>query len=169
MFNRKTDYARNKKDGSAIVYCDAEGRIIRLTRKDFSSLEVFLKWKAWSDASYHIIEKADHLYADKTCSLESLPEASAAVSSTEDVLSMQLDLQERTIIYGLVSKAMDACLTESQRRRFWLYYVDGLTETEIALAENVQQQNISKSIRVARKKLQTFFRKQGVKSPFSPR
>lgn len=111
MFNRKTDYARNKKDSSAIVYCDAEGRIIRLTRKDFSSLEEFLKWKAWSDASYHIIEKADHIYGNNTLSLESLPETAAAVSSTEDVLSMQLDLLERTALYGLVSNAMDTCLT----------------------------------------------------------
>ncbi len=169
MFNRKTDYARNKKDGSAIVYCDAEGRIIRLTRKDFSSLEEFLKWKAWSDASYHIIEKADHIHGNNNISLSGLSEAAAAVPSPEETMTQRHIAQGREALCRLLAFAMDTCLTETQRRRFWLYHVDGLTENEIALAENVQQQNVSKSIRAARKKLQTFFRKQGVKTPFSRR
>ena len=169
MFNRKTNYALNKLDSEAIVYIDAEGIIVRLTREDFSSLEEFLKWKAWSDASYHIIEKADHLYADHTLSLSGLPEAAAAVPSPEVMLTDRHNDRERKRLRRLLARAMDACLTETQRRRLWLYHVDGLTEKEIALAENVQQQNVSKSIRAARKKVQTFFRKQGVKTPFQPR
>ncbi len=169
MFNRKTDYARNKKDRTAIVYCDADGRITRLTREDFVSLEEFLRWKAWSDACYHIMEKADHLYADNTLSLDNLSEAAVAVSPLEDAVLRQEETAKRDTDYRLLASAMETCLTETQRRRFWLYHVDGLNEYEIARAENVQQQNISKSIRAARKKLQTFFRKQGVKNPFSPR
>ena len=69
MFNRKTDYSLNKLDSDTIVYIDAEKTIVRLTREDFSILEEFLKWKAWSDANYHITEKANHLYADHTLSL----------------------------------------------------------------------------------------------------
>lgn len=169
MFNKKTDYALNKLDSDAIVYIDAEKTIVRLTREDFSSLEDFLKWKAWSDANYHITEKADHLYADHTLSLTGLPEAVAAVPSPEVTLTERHNDRERKCLHRLMVKAMDSCLTETQRRRLWLYHVDGLTEKEIALAENVQQQNVSKSIRAARKKVQTFFRKQGVKTPFQPR
>lgn len=49
MYNRNTDHARNKRDAEAIVYQDAGGNTIRLTRGDFASEEEFLLWKAWSD------------------------------------------------------------------------------------------------------------------------
>lgn len=58
MYNRNTDHARNKRDADAIVYQDASGNTIRLTRADFASEEEFLIWKAWSDADYHRTEKA---------------------------------------------------------------------------------------------------------------
>ena len=45
MFNRKSDYALNKKDISAIVYIDSDKHIIRLTREDFTSEDEFLRWK----------------------------------------------------------------------------------------------------------------------------
>ena len=53
MFNRKSNYALNKKDPNAIVYMDANDTIIRLTCKDFVSEEEFLKWKTLSDEDYH--------------------------------------------------------------------------------------------------------------------
>lgn len=43
MFNRKSSYALNKKDSSAIVYIDANDNVIRLTREDFASEEEFQK------------------------------------------------------------------------------------------------------------------------------
>ena len=48
MFNRKSDYALNKKDATAIVYIDADKHIKRLTHEDFSSEEEFLRWKSWA-------------------------------------------------------------------------------------------------------------------------
>ena len=45
MFNRKSNYALNKKDPDAIVYMDANEVIVRLTREDFASEKEFLKWK----------------------------------------------------------------------------------------------------------------------------
>lgn len=47
MFNRKSIYALNKKDPNAIVYTDADGNLIRLTRDDFSNEEEFLRWKRY--------------------------------------------------------------------------------------------------------------------------
>ena len=49
MFDKKSSYALNKKDPDAIVYTDADRRIIRLTREDFDTEADFLKWKAWSE------------------------------------------------------------------------------------------------------------------------
>ena len=59
MFNRKSSYALNKKDASAIVYIDANENIIRLIREDFASEEEFQKWKSWSDENYHTEDKRD--------------------------------------------------------------------------------------------------------------
>lgn len=61
MFDRKSDFALNKKDPDAIVYKSSTGVHIRLTRLDFASLEEFEKWKHWSDEDYHSTEKANHV------------------------------------------------------------------------------------------------------------
>ena len=39
MQDRKSIYSLNKADGDAIVYIDAEGHTIRLTRQDFATAE----------------------------------------------------------------------------------------------------------------------------------
>ena len=41
MQDRKSIYSLNKADGDAIVYIDAEGHTIRLTRRDFATAEEF--------------------------------------------------------------------------------------------------------------------------------
>ena len=47
-------------------------------------------------------------------------------------------------------------LTDTQFRRLWMYHVDGKTEEEIAEIEGVAQQQISKSILAAEKKIKKF-------------
>ena len=59
MYNKKSDYAINKRNPDAIVYTDADKNEIKLTRDDFTSEEEFLRWKAWSDAEYKQAEKND--------------------------------------------------------------------------------------------------------------
>lgn len=44
MFNKKSEYAQNKREKDSIIYISVNGRI-RLTRADFSSEEEFLRWK----------------------------------------------------------------------------------------------------------------------------
>ena len=48
MFNKKSEYAQNKREKDSIIYISVNGRI-RLTRSDFASEEEFLRWKQWSD------------------------------------------------------------------------------------------------------------------------
>lgn len=157
MFNKKTDYALNKLDSAAIVYADAEGTIVRLTCEDFSSLEEFLKWKTWSDANYHITEKADHVYADHTLSLDGLSEAAAATPSPELIEeTRQASRRHRRMCAELVLE-LRAYLTETQFRRLWMYYVEGMSGRQIAKHEGVGQQRISKSIVAARRKAKKYF------------
>ncbi len=49
--------------------------------------------------------------------------------------------------------AVRTVLTETQYRRLWMRYVDELSEVEIAALENVSQQRISASLRLARRKI----------------
>lgn len=104
MFNRKSIYALNKKDPNALVYTDADGNLIRLTRDDFASEEEFLCWKKVSDADYHGEEKADHLYYDGTLSLEGLSEEAIAVPSAEEGYIAEIHYGLRGFLYLVRSR-----------------------------------------------------------------
>ena len=158
MFNRKSIYALNKKDPNAIVYTDVDGNLIRLTRDDFSNEEDFLRWKKISDMDYHGEEKVDHLYYDGTLPLESLAEEVIAVPSAEEGYITEIDLSERHLLENLLLEGMGTKLTERQRTRLWLYCINGVTAAEIASFEGIAQQNVSKSIASAKKKLKKFLK-----------
>ena len=139
MFNRKSIYARNKKDPDAIVYMDANEVIIRLTREDFASEEEFLKWKSWSDGNYHTEDNQDVVEGKHNTSIDDLSEA-----------------ERRRAASAMVSQIRDK-LTETPFRRIWMYYVGGMTVDEIGRIEGIRHQNISKSIGSAMKKIKKFF------------
>ena len=156
MFDPKSDYALNKMAPDAIVYKDAAGEVTRLTLADFSGPEEFQRWKAWSDENYHDIEKATHVFYNHTCSLHSLSEKAIAVLSPEEAMMEDQEQQERRELRRMLIKGLDSCLTPVQRRRLWLYCVDGLTEDAIALAENVAQQSVAECLRRAKENLKKF-------------
>ena len=159
MFDPKSDYALNKKDPDAIVYIDAAGTLTRLTLADFSSLEEFQRWKAWSDESYHQIENAGIALSKRTLSLHGLSEKATAVQSPEDTLMETLEQQEREEMRRLLMEGLDNCLTSAQRRRLWLYFVDGLTVRQIAEAEGVQHPSIVECLAAAKKKLLEYLKR----------
>ena len=163
MFNRKSIYALNKKDPNAIVYTDADGNLIRLTRDDFASEEEFLRWKKLSDADYHGEENADHLYYDGTLSLEGLSEEAIATPSAEEGYIAVINLSERQLLGKLLLEGMGDKLTENQRKRLWLYCVDGLTLREIADTEDANHANIRKSILRAKEILKNFLENRDTK------
>ena len=157
MFDPKSDYALNKKDPDAIVYINAAGTLTQLTLADFSSLEEFQQWKAWSDESYHQIENADLALSKRTLSLRGLSEKATAVQSPEDTLIETLEQQEREEMRRLLMQGLENCLTPAQRRRLWLHCVEGLTVRQIACLEHTSHQNIVKSIKAAKKKILKVF------------
>ena len=162
MFNRKSIYALNKKDANAIVYTDADGNLIRLTRGDFASEEEFLHWKKLSDADYHGEEKADHLYYDGTLSLEGLSdEAIAIVSAEEDFIAKIISAHRKEQI-DLLMVGIEQELTKVQRSRIISYYFEGISEVDIAEKEGVAQQSVSECLLTAKKKLEKFLKKHPV-------
>lgn len=156
MVNKNSIYALNKKDTDAIVYPSANGKLIRVTREDFPSEEEFLAFKKWSDENFHEEEKLDHREANHVLSADDLSEAALAVPAADVVMERQyIRAERRRQASEAVVKLKDK-LTDTQFRRLWMYHVDGKTEEEIAEIEGVAQQQISKSIIAAEKKIKKF-------------
>ena len=63
MFDKRSDYALNHLDKTAIVCQSVIGEHIRLTCGDFTSEEEFLQWKSWFDDDYHKIQLAGMMTA----------------------------------------------------------------------------------------------------------
>ena len=157
MFNRKSIYALNKKDPDAIVYMDANEVIVRLTHEDFASEEEFLKWKSWSDGNYHTEDNQDVVEGKHNTSIDGLSEAAFSIPAVDVCMEQAHDQAEA--IHRSVRKVTQIRkhLTDTQFRRVWMYFVDGMTVDEIGAAEGVSHQNISKSIGAAMKKMKKLF------------
>lgn len=83
MFNKKSEYAQNKREKDSIIYISVNGRI-RLTRADFASEEEFLRWKQWSDEDYYETERRGRGYYDNGVPLDENISAAGSVESAED-------------------------------------------------------------------------------------
>ena len=160
MPDRKSIYTLNKKDPEAIVYTDADRQIIRLTRADFDTEADFLKWKAWSDENYHDEEKSDHVEDNHTAPLD---EKSGAADGPEVIIEQRIEKQAQERYTAKTVIRIKGQLTEKQFRRLWLYCVGGLTQQQIAEAEEVGQRRISTSITGAIKKIREIFTGEGQK------
>ena len=66
------------------------------------------------------------------------------------------DRLDREQLRQLLLAGLDSCRPATQRRRLWLYCVEGWTEKRISLSENVTQQSVSECIAAARKKIFIF-------------
>ena len=152
MYDRKSDYALNKQDRDAIVCGSVTGVHIRLTRSDFSSEEEFKKWKAWSDRDYHTAEKAGRAYYDNR-----LPLADWAVPNAPSAEELLLEADGTDTARAALIQRVRNGLTEKQYRRLRLYYLEGLSEREIARLEGVGQQRVSRSIRTGKKAMEKIF------------
>ena len=160
MPDRKSIYTLNKKDPEAIVYTDADRQIIRLTRADFDTEADFLKWKAWSDENYHDEEKSDHVEDNHTAPLD---EKAGAADGPEVIIEQRIEKQAQERYTAETVIRIKGQLTEKQFRRLWLYCVGGLTQQQIAEAEEVGQRRISTSITGAIKKIREIFVGEGQK------
>ena len=160
MPDRKSIYTLNKKDPEAIVYTDADKHIIRLTRADFDTEADFLKWKAWSDENYHDEEKSDHVEDNHTAPLD---EKAGAADGPEVIIEQRIEKLAQDQYAAETVIRIKGHLTDKQFRRLWLYCVGGLTQQQIAEAEEVGQRRISTSITGAIKKIREIFVGEGQK------
>ena len=139
MFHKKSDFAENRRNPNRIVYQTVNGPI-HLTRQDFDSEAEFQRWKEWSDQNYHEMEQ-ENRFSDRHARAEGVSEQALQIQS------FQLAYQ-----YG------KRTLTKTQQRRLALY-ARGMKVGELAKAEGVPHQDISKSIAAAKRKLIKFINK----------
>lgn len=163
MFNRKSEHALNKKDSTAIVYTDAYGNIIRLTKDDFGSVKEFRKWKNWANMKNHSEEKKEHIHHNHTIPLSLIEGVTGMVPNAETDMIFSDEREQQIRQAGILIKRMKGCLSEKQYRRLWLYHVEKMDTYQIAAIEGITHQSISESLQSARKKIMKYLKKRPAK------
>lgn len=156
MQDKNSIYALNKRDPDAIVYLD-RGKPIRVTEEDFAAETEFPKLKAWSDENYHETEKKNHVESNHTVSVEGIRESALATEGPEDRMERKFEREQAKGEAIEKADRIRKLLTEKQFKRLWLYYIEEMTEEEIAAAEKTSQQAVSKSIRQAEERIKKIF------------
>lgn len=157
MFNRLSNYSRNKQEQNAIVYCDAFGNVINLTADDFGSEEEFRNWKSWSDENYHIEDKLEVVERIHTVPIDLVSDAALIVPGIDVVLIRQLERAEKFRQATVMIAQFKDKLTETQFRRLCLYFIDEMSIDQIGIREGVTHQAVSLTINAAIKKIKKYF------------
>ena len=158
MFHKKSDFTENRRDSNRIVYQTVNGPI-HLTRQDFDSEAEFQRWKEWSDQNYHEMEQ-ENRFSDRHLEMNEYIEATAVLldfvheARAEGVSEQALQIQSFQLAYQYGKRT----LTKTQQRRLALF-ARGMKVGELAKAEGVPHQDISKSIAAAKRKLIKFINK----------
>lgn len=159
---KDSDYALNKFS-EGIVYRFAD-RIVEITLEDYlaenpgKTTDDFLELKALSDEIYHqqVIDE------NRTSRLD------VSINGLEETEQLSVPALDSDLIHKSdTKKAKEAAkwllgsgeLTEIQRRRFLLHFVEGLSYRQIAGREGVHFTSVHESIEAATAKLQKFFKK----------
>ena len=157
-----SDYAVNKFSPN-IVYRFAEGTV-EVTLQDYlhgnpgKTEQDFAELKALSDEIYHEQDLEDTRYGKRARTLKSVEnsEQYATVSLDTELVHKQDSRQALKAAKQLLDSDE---LTEVQRRRFILYFFQGLSTRQIATLEAVHQNAVWKSTHAAVEKLKYFFSK----------
>lgn len=159
-YNR-SDYALNKYSAS-IVYSGADG-VYELTKEAFLASDPSLTeadyeyWKRISDADYLATARRDTYESRHTVSLDELADAVlAGEDNTEDEVLEKLEPAPNPYTYENAMRILDACLTETQKRRFLLHKRDSMTLEDIAEEEKVSTTAVFYSITAAEKNILKF-------------
>ena len=149
LLSKTADFIRRAADKVALVVMDGMSFENLFTiQREFADQDF-----SWSDADYKQMEKA--MRRDYDHVIYGLD--GKEFSAQEEDKQKDIFVDEMTI---------RAILTERQFKRLTLYVIRGMTVEQIAEQEGVAHQNVSKSIRQAKKKIKFFFEKQGAKVPF---
>ncbi|MEA4893282.1 MAG: sigma factor-like helix-turn-helix DNA-binding protein [Peptococcaceae bacterium] len=157
---KDSDYALNKFS-EGIVYRFAD-RIVEITLEDYlaenpgRTAQDFLELKALSDEIYH----QQVIHENRTSRLD------VSINGLEETEQLSVPALDLDLIHKSdTRKAKEAAkrlldsgeLTEIQRRRFLLHFVEGLSYRQIAGREGVHFTSVHESIEAATAKLKKAF------------
>lgn len=155
-----SDYALNKYS-EGIVYKFADG-VVEITLEDYlldnpdKTTEDFAELKALSDEIYHEQVIQMNRTSRLNVSIDGMEgQESLSVPAVDTQLIRQ---QEETLALEAARQLLDSGkLTEIQKRRFLLYYMEGLSTRQIAAVEGVHQRAVWDSLMWIGKKLKKFY------------
>ena len=154
---KNTDYAKNKNNKS-IVYQSASGTY-ELSEEMFLASdpnlthEDYLYWKNWSDENYHNADLKESREKRKVVSTQDFAEDSfPSMPSAEEMYISQADDDFET--KAELAKELWNCLTEAQKKRFYMCEVEGKTIREIADLEGKGISTIFESLESAKRKIE---------------
>lgn len=159
MQKHKDIYTLNRENPDAIIYLDSDGKIICLTKEDFSSEEEFRRWKEWSDQQYQQEGQHENTYRTRKRTIADYDQAEDNYADSETALMEHEERMSRKMASHFVAREIRRRLTAKQFHRLWLYGVKGMTEEEIARLENVSHQAVSKSLRSAMRRIRKYIKK----------
>lgn len=158
---KESDYALNKYS-KGIVYKFADG-IVEVTLGDYlrdnpdKTEADFVALKAWSDGVYHEQAVQEQRTCRRNVSIDQVPEAQFAIIP-DFGQNLMGEADEGKIALNAADKLLHSgMLTGIQQKRFVLYYLKGLSTTQIAVLEGVRQQTVWESLMWAGKKLRKLF------------
>lgn len=155
---KDSDYAANKHSTNIVYRFGNE--TVEITLEKFLaenpglSETDFQLWKTLSDSLYKEQDYADYNQTRKNFSITELEGLKdCAVKPIEEYI----EEQEEKAVLQAVQRFLDSdILTETQKRRFILYYFKGLTLFEIAELEGVHFTSVEESIKSSIKKIKKF-------------
>lgn len=165
---RDSDYAHNKFN-PGIVYRFADS-IVVVTQEDYllenpdRTEQDFRALKALSDHIYLEQVTEENAQTYKNVSLHSLLEVSDTTepSPQERLEEQETAVMEAQALHGVQAFLRSGKLTSTQRRRFALFYIQGLSTRQIAELESVSQYSIWECIQACEKKMRNFLLKHPV-------
>ena len=160
--NGEEDRYRKTEDGVLLIHKSKKGIITeRLLSEWEFPLSDFDRMKSISDENYRVQNQGDVLEQRHTVSLSDLEETkicSKELSAEDEYLTSFNEEDDegknRTLENAL--SIMDACLSEKQRTRMKMYFLEGRSMDEIAESEGTSRSPIRKSIRGAQKKIKKY-------------
>lgn len=157
---RDNHYALNKYS-EGIVYKFVDG-IVEITLEEYlrdnpdKTEADFEELKAMSDEIYYQQDRQEHRTNRLNISIDKIKDKVAETTLPMDVELIRKE-EERKVLEAAKKLLHSGKLTPVQRRRFLLYFFQGLSTRQIAKLEGVHQRAVWDSLMWAEKKLKKFY------------
>lgn len=155
---KNSDYAANKF-AAGIVYRFAD-KTVEVSLADYlrenpgKTEADFTALKALSDEMYREQDRTDYRQSYRDVSLHGLDETDACcVPSSEEIVFERIEQDETLRQRRKWTNQVLRALTKTQRQRYLLHVVDGLSSWKIAQLEGVKHQSVLESLESAEKKI----------------